>query len=539
VVALAESPVKEGLLFAGTDDGLIQVSENGGQSWRKIDHFPGVPDTTFVSRVTPSQFDANTLYASFDNHKSGDNKPYVVRSTDLGKTWTSITGNLPERGTVYVVIEDHIDRNLLFAGTEFGLYVTTNGGQRWTRLRGGLPTIQVRDLTIQKRDDDLVVATFGRGFYILDDIAPLRALSPQVIAAEATLLPVKRASMYVLASPLGGTGASFQGASFYLAPNPAPGAVFTYYLNHELRSRRARRQAAEREAARSGKDVTYPAWDSLKAEDREEPPTIILTVSDQEGRVVRRLTGPTTAGVQRVTWNLRYPTPNPPGVAVGAGGEGGEAREPEQETPFGGGGPSGPMVVPGRYSVTLAKRVDGVVTAIGAPQTFAVAPLDSGGTPRSAAVVAFQQKTAALQRALLGANAVVNETMSRIQLLKRAIQETPTADDKLGTEVRRIEAQLREIQTTLSGDPTVARRQEPTPSSLLNRVNAIANSLWSNTMEDATATQKRQYEIAAGELGGLLDRLRTLVEQDLKRVEDQAETAGVPWTSGRVPVWKP
>jgi len=539
VVTLNESPVKEGLLVAGTDDGLIQVSENGGQSWRKIDHFPGVPDTTFVSRVTPSQFDANTLYASFDNHKSGDYKPYVVKSTDLGKSWTSIAGNLPERGTVYVVIEDPIDRNLLFVGTEFGLYVTTNGGQRWTRLRGGLPTIQVRDLAIQKREDDLVVATFGRGFYILDDIAPLRALTTQVIAAEATLLPVKRASMYVLASPLGGTGASFQGASFYLAPNPAPGAVFTYYLNHELRSRRARRQAAERDAARGGKDVMYPAWDSLKAEDREEPPTIILTVSDQEGRVVRRLTGPTTAGVQRVTWNLRYPTPNPPGVAGGGGGEGGEAREPEQETPFGGGGPSGPMVAPGRYSVALAKRVDGVVTTIGEPQTFAVAPLDSSVTPRSAAVVAFQQKTAALQRALLGANAVANETMSRIQLLKRAIQETPTADDKLGAEARRIEAELRQIQMSLSGDPTVARRQEPTPPSLLNRVNGIANSLWSNTMEDATATQKRQYEIAAGELGGLLDRLRTLVEQDLKRVEDQAETAGVPWTSGRVPVWKP
>ena len=164
VVTLAESPLNDGLLYAGTDDGLIQVSENAGQSWRRIDRFPGVPDTTFVSRITPSQHDANTVYASFDNHKSGDYRPYVLKSTDLGRTWTSISGNLPGRGTVYVVIEDHIDRNLLFAGTEFGLFVTTNGGGRWTRLRGGLPTIQVRDLTIQRREDDLVVATFGRGF---------------------------------------------------------------------------------------------------------------------------------------------------------------------------------------------------------------------------------------------------------------------------------------------------------------------------------------------------------------------------------------
>ena len=542
VVTLAESPVKDGLLYAGTDEGLIQVSENGGQSWRRIDRFPGVPDTTFVSRVTPSQHDANTVYASFDNHKSGDYKPYILKSTDLGRTWTSISGNLPERGTVYVVIEDHIDPNLLFAGTEFGLFVTTNGGGRWTRLRGGLPTIQVRDLTIQRREDDLVVATFGRGFYILDDISPLRALTPQVVAREASLLPVKRASMYMLSSPLGGAGASFQGASFYFAPNPAPGAVFSYYLNRELRGRRARRQAAERDAARRGQDVTYPAWDSLRAEDQEEAPSIILTVSDAEGRVVRRLTGPTTAGVQRVTWNLRYPTPQPATAVQGGGaggGAGGGGGDPEQETPFGGGGPSGPMVAPGRYTVALAKRVDGVVTTLGEPQTFMVAPLDSGVAPRTPAIVAFQQKTAALQRALLGANAVATETMNRIQLLKRAIQETPSADDRLGTEIRRIEARLRELQTAMSGDPTMSRRSEPSPPSLLNRVNGITNNVWSNTMEDATATQKRQYDIAAAELGGLLDRLRTLVEQDVKRVEDQAETAGVPWTSGRVPVWKP
>jgi hypothetical protein len=144
-----------------------------------------------------------------------------------------------------------------------------------------------------------------------------------------------------------------------------------------------------------------------------------------------------------------------------------------------------------------------------------------------------------LQRALLGANAAANEALTRVQALKRAIQETPTADDRLGTEVRSIEGRLREIQQAFSGDPTMARRSEATPPSLIQRVNGIGNSLWSNTMEDATATQKRQYDIAAAELGGLLDRLRTLVETDLKRLEDQAETAGVPWTSGRVPVWKP
>jgi len=244
IVTLAESPLKEGLLWVGTDDGLVQVSEDGGQTWRRIERVAGVPDTTFVSRVEPSQHHVNTVYASFDNHKAGDDKPYVAKSTDLGRTWTAITGNLPERGTVYAVIEDHKDPNLLFAGTEFGLFFTNDGGKVWTRLRGGLPTIQVRDLAIQKREDDLVVATFGRSFYVLDDLSALRSLTAPVLAAEATLFPVKRTPLYVPSSPLGGSGVGWQGGRFYAAQNPPFGAVFTYYLKDEIKTRRAQRQAA-------------------------------------------------------------------------------------------------------------------------------------------------------------------------------------------------------------------------------------------------------------------------------------------------------
>ena len=190
IVALAESPKDEGLLYAGTDDGLIQVTEDGGDSWRKIETLPRRAGDDLRRAPGGRQHDAATVYAAFDNHKMGDFKPYLLKSTDRGRTWTSIAGDLPARGSVYALAEDHVDPNLLFAGTEFGLFFTIDGGKKWTRLKGGLPTIAVRDLAIQERENDLVVATFGRGFYVLDDYTPLRRTTPALLEQEAVLFPL-------------------------------------------------------------------------------------------------------------------------------------------------------------------------------------------------------------------------------------------------------------------------------------------------------------------------------------------------------------
>jgi photosystem II stability/assembly factor-like uncharacterized protein len=525
IVTLAESPVKEGLLWAGTDDGLVQVSEDGGVTWRAITSVSGVPDTTFVSRVTPSAHDVNTVYASFDNHKAGDFKPYIARSTDLGRTWTLITAGLPERGSVYVVIEDHRDPNLLFAGTEFGLFVSNNRGARWTQVRGGLPTIMVRDLALQKREDDLVVGTFGRGFYILDDLAPLRALTPQVFQAEAALLPIRRTPMFVPSSP----DPNWQGARFWTADNPPSGAVITYHLRDALRTSRAARQQAERAAARRDEDVLYPTWDALRAEDLEENPAIVVTVSDPEGRVVRRLTGPTGAGLQRVTWDLRYPSAmpvTPPRPTAGGFGGG-----------FGFGGAAGPFVVPATYSVSLAKVVDGVVTPIGQPQNVEVYQLEPVTAPRTAAALAFERRSAGLQRAALGANAAAGDAAGRVELLRRALHDTPGATPQMLADVIALGDTLRAIQWTLNGDPTMERRQESSPPSLMDRVRRFTGG-WSSSLGDPTGSQERQYEIVAGEFGAILQRLRRTIEVDLKRVEDAAEAAGAPWTTGRIPTWR-
>ncbi|MDH3268845.1 MAG: glycosyl hydrolase, partial [Ignavibacteria bacterium] len=174
VVSLSESPVVEGLIYAGTDDGLVQVTEDGGTSWKKIESFPGIPEMTYVSCLYASRFDANTVYATFDNHKRADFKPYVLVSRDKGNSWESISGDLKEPHVVYAITQDNVKPDLLFIGTEYGVFFTHSGGNKWIELKGGLPTTAVRDLDIQVRENDLALATFGRGFYVLDNYSPLR-----------------------------------------------------------------------------------------------------------------------------------------------------------------------------------------------------------------------------------------------------------------------------------------------------------------------------------------------------------------------------
>ncbi len=527
VVALAESPRVDGLLYAGTDDGLVQVSEDGGTTWRKEDRFPGVPDMTYVSRLEASRHDASTVYAAFDNHKMGDFKPYLLRSADRGRTWTSIAGDLPARGSVYVVVEDPVEPGLLFAGTEFGLFFTRDGGKKWVQLKGGLPVIAVRDLAIHEEENDLVVATFGRGFYVLDDYTALRRATPALLEQEAALFPVgEKVWMFHASTPLGLPDKSFQGDAYYSAPNPPFGAVFTYYLKEELRSKKQARLKLEKETEEAGGEVEIPSWEALRAEEREAAPAILLTVTDEEGNVVRRLTGPAAAGFHRVAWDLRLPPANP--VELASSGEFNPFRSR----------PEGPMVAPATYTVTLAKVVDGQTTPLGEPQRFATQPLGLAAMPAgdAAALLDFQRKTARLQRAVLGAVRAVEEAQTRIDHLERALLDTPGADPALGQEVRSIEARLKDLDAALTGDPVPARFSEPVPASIVERVETVIDGHW-GTSSAATASHHESYRIAAEAFAPVLAQLRTLIETDLEALEGKLEAAGAPWTPGRVPTW--
>lgn len=523
IVALSESPKKEDLLYVGTDDGLIQVTENGGATWRRIEKFPGVPEMTYVSRLLASQHDARTVYAAFNNHKNADFKPYILKSTDAGATWTSIAANLPENGSVWAIAEDHVNPNLLFVGTEFGVWFTVDGGKKWIQLKGGMPTIAVRDLAIQRRENDLVIASFGRGFYVLDDYTPLRAVKPETLAKEAELFPVKDALMYIRSMPLGLPGKSMQGESFYTAENPPFGATFTYYLKDALKTRKQLRQEAEKKG-----NAVFPTKEELRAEEEEEPPAVILTVTDASGRVVRRLTGPVTAGISRVSWDLRDPSVMLP-----------PPRQPnaEEENPFAD-SPAGPLVMPGKYAVSLSKRVNGVTTPLAGPQPFevvvdGVAAMAAGDR---VALIEFQQKVARLQRAVSGALQTANEMKSRLTLIKRALQETPAADAKLFDQATQYERRLNQILIALRGDVVLAARNENVPPSINDRVRTVVSQQRMSTSRP-TSTQIEQYRIAAEEFRQELEKLRTLVETDVAQLEKAMEAAGAPWTPGRIPMW--
>ena len=525
--ALAESPKKEGLIYVGTDDGLIQVTEDGGKNWRRVEKFPGVADMSYVSRIFASNTDANTVYATFENHQNADFKPYLLKSTDAGRTWVPINGNLPKNGPVWAIAEDHVNPNLLFVGTEFGLFFSIDGGQKWIQLKGGLPTIQVRDLAIQKRENDLVVGTFGRGIYILDNYTPLRLLKPEMLKEEAQLFPVKDALMYIQAQPLGGRGKSFQGESFFTAENPPFGATFTYYLKDELKTRKAKRQEAEKEAAKKNAAVAFPSQSELRAEEEEEAPAIIITVTDASGRVVRRLTGPVTAGMQRIAWDLRYPPPSLP-----------PPPNPETEDPFNE-GPAGPLVMPGAYKVSVAKRVDGVMTPLAQPQEFQLAVEGQAGmsAPDRIALVEFQQKVARLQRAVQGALEAANALKPRLVLIRRALLDTPSAGDKLLDDAATLDKRTNDILRALRGDNALRARNINVPPSISDRVGDIVGSQRMSSARP-TQTQVNQYSAAAQEFDQVLTQLRQLIESDLARLEKQMEAAGAPWTPGRIPEWK-
>jgi photosystem II stability/assembly factor-like uncharacterized protein len=336
ITALDESPLLEGLIIAGTDDGVVQVTEDGGKQWRKIESFPGVPEHTYVTDVYASPRDSGTIFVTLNNYLRGDFKPYIARSADRGRTWTLVSGDLPQRSGVWSIVQDDVNPNLLFAGLELGVYFTVDGGSHWVQLTGGIPTTQARDLAIQRREEDLIVGTFGRGAYILDDYTALRDITSASLGEEARLYPLRDAFVFDI---IGQVVAAWGDPT---TPNPPYGAMFTY-------------------------SVGQPPPGDTK---------LVLTIADDTGKQIRRIDLLKEAGVHRVAWDLRGETPPAPaGARGGQGGAGGEAP-PEAAQAFGGRGrQGGPPAPAGRYRATIGKLTGDTVTPIGQPQSFLIVPL--------------------------------------------------------------------------------------------------------------------------------------------------------------------
>ena len=513
ITSLAESPKKKGLIYAGTDDGLLQVTENGGQSWRKIEVAQmGVPATSFINDVKADLFDENTVYVSLDNHKYGDYKPYIVKSTDKGATWTTIVNGLGDTNMVWRVVQDHVNKDLLFAGAEFGLYFSVDGGRSWTQMKGGVPTISFRDLAIQRRENDLVAASFGRGFYVLDDYSALRNVSKSQLEKEAALFVPRKAYWYVPRSIIDFDEIrGSQGSQLYLAPNPDFGANFTYYLKDEYKSAEKVRQ--EKEKKMKG-DVSFPGWDAVEDEAREMAPAVFLEIKDKTGKVVNRVEGPNKKGMNRVAWNLRVASPN----ALSLDGKGGNAN--------------GLMVAPGTYTAQLYKVVKGEVSAISEAVPVEVVPLRDGALKG-----AGPEAVAAFWRSYEAIGAEANEFDLQFSNAKKTADKLWLAAQRssgsagLLQEVTGIKTKLDEIDKTWNGYASKNQIGEKNLPTVGERLFSIERGVGSSTY-GPTDTHKKTMEIVRKELTTLQTQLEG-VNGEISALAAKIVAAGGPKIEGQ------
>jgi len=519
ITSLSESPLVDGLVYAGTDDGLIQVSEDGGANWRRIDKLPGVPEGFFVNDIKADLFNADTVYVVVDNHKAGDFSPYILMSSNRGQNWHSISKGLPERHLAWRLVQDHVKPDLLFAATEFGVFFTIDS-VTWTKLSGNVPNIAFRDLAIQKRENDLVGASFGRSFWVLDDYTPLRSVTAKNLASDTMLFPVRDALWYLQRMPMGefrtGSKAS-QGDAFFIADNPPFGAVITYYLPKDIQTAKEKRLDNEKKIEKEGGDTPYPGWDALRAERNEEEPAVVLTVLDSHGEVVRRLEGPAKAGFHRVAWDLRYPESSP-----------WTDKQGDDYIVF-----SGPLAVPGDYTVSLATRVNGVLTETGLQTPIHVELMrqNSLATASPAEVVAFGRRLDNLMREAEGADSAIKSLLTELSAVKQTLVRSD-APAGLRTQARNMELRVLDLQLKLSGDEVRDLNGDPGQVPVNRRI-GVARMGTAFSSYGPTPTHLRSLEIGEREFAGIKTALDNIFGTELPALRKALNDAGVPWTPGR------
>ena len=522
IISLSESPVKENLLYAGTDDGLIQVTNDAGKNWTKIESFPGIPENTYVSCIFPSRFDENTVYASFDNILRDDFKPYLLKSTDKGKSWTSISGDLPANGTVHSIQQDFVNPDLLFAGTEFGCFFSIDGGKKWIQLKSGIPTIPVRDITIQKRETDLVLATFGRGFYILDDYTPLRLIRKDNLDKDAFLFPIKDALMYIPRD-----GKDSQGSTVFVAKNPDFGAIFTYYIKEVPKTLKEKRQEKEKELFKKSEPIPQPSEADLRAESSEIAPYLTFTISDENGNVVRNIRKSASKGISRINWDLRYQATH----AI----ESGDKYDPLKDNG------SGILAMPGKYKVTLSLTSAGETKQIG-PVEFNAVVLNNTTLPAAdrAAYVEFYKKVAELARVIQGTETYAVIQNKWVNDILVSLNGTTAASEDLKKKALDLQRQLDEILNVKFNRRTKrpsAEENPPAPVPLNQRLEKIAWASWSSTSQP-TQIQLDAYSILKDEFPPVYEQVKHIGTVEIPELIKQLDKLKAPPVQGWLPELK-
>ncbi len=515
ITSLSQSPLDVNVIYAGTDDGIIQVTKDGGKTWSKtMVSTIGLPDRSFVNDIKADLHDASTVYVVLDNHKEGDFEPYVYKSTNYGQTWTSISNDIPERTLTWRIVQDHVKKELLFLATEFGVYASLNGGGNWEKI-GGTPTISFRDLVIQKRENDLVAASFGRGFYVLDDYSTLRDVTTESMKEPAALFTGRDAKLFVPRSRKGNGG-----ADYWTAPNPTYGAVFRYNINEEFVSLEKARKDAEKELIKDGKDVPFQGWDKLTEEKLESMPKIWFTIKDDNGQVVRKISKPAKKGTGSVAWDLRYASPR-------------SIRPGQDENPrwrrFG----AGHFAAPGNYTVTMSKEVNGVVTQLTEPKSFNVKPLREG-TLKAKSPEEYQQFAKELNWARTQLFAISNRVYENDQkygALLKALERSNVEPGLLNEKMYSLRAELNKYDMMLNGNPAKAEVGEKSDSSIGKRLGVASRGL--STLYGPTEMHRKSLELAKKELERIVPLIQKMDEITIPNIEKQLMEAGAPYIQGQ------
>jgi len=513
IVSLDESPIKAGLIYAGTDDGTIQVTTNDGNLWTKYTSFPGVPDNSYVSDIQPSLYEEGTVYATFDNHKSGDFKPYVLRSDDMGKSWQSIAGNLPEKGTVYSIEQDHINPQILFVGTEYGAYTTIDGGKNWAEITGDFPTIAVYDIEIQQRENDLVLGTFGRGIYIVDDYSNLREMADKD-EKDSHIFNISDAHFFM---PGEGQGQGWAGASFFKAKNPEFGAVIRYYLKEAPKSNKSIRQEQEKEWKEKNEAYQYPSWEQLRNEDLELSPYLLFTILDMDNNVVRRMVAGATEGIGSITWDLRYTDVT--------------SLSPDTDVNK----QSSMPVLPGKYTVSMSLVDDTEITPLAKSSPFEVKPLNNDVFTGNdlASNIDFRMEIAALYKNLIGSSSYLNTLEDNLEILEKAVIVSPKSDLTDIAKINSMKLKIEEIGVILFGNETISKRNGLQTPSVNDRIGDVLYALWYSSGQP-TADHSKTFKIMKSEFAKAYSMMKEL-DSDFVTLAEKMEINSGTWLPGMLP----
>ncbi len=513
ITSLSESPVQEGIIWAGTDDGYIQVTSNGGNSWKSIPVTNlGIPERSFVNDIKADLFDANTVYVSLDNHKEGDFSPYLFKSTDMGDTWKSISSNIPERTLIWRLVQDYINKDLLFVASEFGIYTSLNGGVNWQKLPGS-PTIPFRDLVIQKRENDLVGASFGRGFYVLDDYSALRDMNKENLSAKGKLFKPRDAKLFRPRNSLGNTG-----GQFYVAKNPTYGAVFTYHLNSVPKTSKSLRVQSEKKLNSENKNIPFPGYEALRNEMNEKSPSLILTIKDSEGNHIRNVKKNASNGSGRIAWNLRHESYFP--VRAGSSGP-----------RWGYFNPSGPYVTPGEYHAELYIENNGVIEKLDGPVAFNVKPLRKHTLSGSSHddYNSFRKRVSSLYIDMSRYQDEFEMMKTKVQILDKASLQLSTFSPDIINKISEFKNKYNKFESEIDGNPAKAEIGEWDKVTLSTRVQIAMQGL--STSYGPTDLNSSNLEIAEKLFEELKVNIQNL-KSELDSLEKEVKELNPPHLSG-------